>query len=227
MNNRKIYFAPSVLAAEPLNIAGSIDSLNNNFDWLHLDIMDAHFVRNLSFSPELAKALRKRYPDVFIDTHLMVDDLKIILPMFLNSGSSSITIHAETEPQLLHASLLQIKNAGLKNGVAICPATTIENIKYILDIVDLVLVMSVTPGFGGQKFIKNSLDKVRQLVSLREVHNLNFLIEMDGGININNIQDLTKAGCDVFVTGSAVFADKNPNEILNNMRKLSKEAFKS
>ena len=227
MNNRKIYFAPSVLAAEPLNIAGSIDSLNNNFDWLHLDIMDAHFVRNLSFSPELAKALRKRYPDVFIDTHLMVDDLKIILPMFLNSGSSSITIHAETEPQLLHASLLQIKNAGLKNGVAICPATTIENIKYILDIVDLVLVMSVTPGFGGQKFIQNSLDKVRQLVSLREVHNLNFLIEMDGGININNIQDLFKAGCDVFVTGSAVFADKNPNEILNNMRKLSKEAFKS
>lgn len=218
MKNRKIYFAPSILAADPLNIAGSIDSLKNEYDWLHFDIMDGHFVRNLSFSADFAKAIRKRYPECYLDTHLMVDDLSVILPLFLDSGSSSITIHAETEPQLLHASLSQIKKSGLNAGVAICPATPIENIKYVLEIVDLVLVMSVTPGFGGQKLILNSLEKVRELVSLREVYKYNYLIEMDGGINENNVLEIAKAGCDVIVAGSAIFAKENPAGILQEMK---------
>ncbi len=218
--NRKVYIAPSVLSADPLNISGSIDSLQNNFDWLHLDIMDGHFVRNLSFGTDLARALRKRYPEIYLDTHLMIDDLKVILPLFLDSGSSSITIHAETEPQLLHASLMQIKKAGLNAGVAICPPTPIESIKYVLDLVDLVLVMSVTPGFGGQKLIPNSLDKVRELVSLREVNKLKFLIEMDGGIKANNVSEVVNAGCDVVVAGSAIFEAENPSEVVNKMRSV-------
>ena len=205
---RRFLIAPSLLGADPLNISGAVDSLGNNYDWLHLDIMDGHFVRNLSFGPEFARALRKKYPDSFIDTHLMIDKLEVILPLFMNAGSSLITIHAETEPQLLHASLSMIKSAGLKAGIALCPPTPVVNIKTVLELADLVLVMSVTPGFGGQKFIESSLEKVRELVSLRAVHKYNYLIEIDVGINADNISRAVNAGCDVIVMGSAVFAQK-------------------
>lgn len=210
--------APSLLGADPLDIAGAVDSLQGNYDWLHLDIMDGHFVRNLSFGPEFARSLRKRYPDAFIDTHLMIDRLETILPLFMTSGSSSITIHAETEPHLLHASLSMIKSAGLKAGVALCPPTQTSSIKAVLELADLVLVMSVTPGFGGQTFIDGMLDKVRELVSLREVHGYNYLIEIDGGINGETIHKAVNAGCDVIVMGSAVFAQKEPGKWLSDIK---------
>ena len=224
---RNILVAPSLLGADPLNIAGSINSLKGNYDWLHLDIMDGHFVRNLSFGPEFARAIRKTYPDAFIDTHLMIDRLETILPLFMNSGSSLITIHAETEPHLLHASLSMIKNAGLKAGVSLCPPTPVANIESVLELADLVLVMSVTPGFGGQKFIDSSLDKVRELASLRAVHKHNYVIEIDGGINGDNISRAVLAGCDVIVMGSAVFAQAQPDlwlaEIKEAVSKLDRE----
>lgn len=223
---RNVLLAPSVFGADPLNLASSLDSLGNNYDWLHLDIMDGHFVRNLSFGPEFAVALRKRYPDAFIDTHLMIDRLDFLLPLFLKSGSSSITIHAETEPHLLHASLQQIKNAGLKAGVAICPPTPVANIKAVLGLVDLVLIMSVTPGFGGQKLIPETLEKVRELVSIREVYGYNYLIEIDGGINEHNINDIAIAGCDVIVAGSSVFGQNNPGQWLADVRAGIKEALR-
>ena len=219
----KVLIAPSLLGADPLNIAGSIDSLEGNYDWLHLDIMDGHFVRNLSFGPEFARALRKRYPDAFIDTHLMIDRLETILPLFVDAGSSLITIHAETEPQLLHASLSMIKQAGLKAGVSICPPTPVANIEAVLELADLVLVMSVTPGFGGQKFIEGSLDKVRELASLRAVHKYEYVIEIDGGINENNISRAVLAGCDVIVMGSAVFAQERPGLWLADIKEAVKE----
>ncbi len=218
--------APSLFGADPLNIERSIESLKNNYDWFHLDIMDGHFVRNLSFGPEYCKALRKRYPDAFIDTHLMIDSLGVLLPIFLKTGSSSITIHAETEPQLLHASLMQIKQAGLKAGISICPPTPVDSIRHVLDLADLVLIMSVTPGFGGQKLIEGTLEKARELVSLREVHKYNYLIEIDGGINENNITDAVLAGCDVIVAGSSVFESKDPAQWIANARTGIKEALK-
>ena len=220
---RKFLIAPSLLAADPLNISSEINSLGNNYDWLHLDIMDGHFVRNLSFGPDFLRALRKNYPDAFIDTHLMVDSLPVILPLFLNAGASLITVHAETETHLLHASLSTIKNAGIKAGIALCPPTPVANIKPVLELADLVLVMSVTPGFGGQKFIEASLEKVRELVSLREVHNFNYLIEIDGGLNEFNISNAVNAGCDVIVMGSAIFTHNNYNNLnnwLENLRRL-------
>ena len=221
---REILIAPSLLGADPLNIAGSIDSLGNHYDWLHLDIMDGHFVRNLSFGPAFARALRKRYPDSFIDTHLMIDRLEVILPLFMDSGVSLITIHAETEPHLLHASLSMIRNAGLKAGIALCPPTPVSSIKAVLDLADLVLVMSVTPGFGGQKFIDSALDKVRELVSLRAVHKYSYKIEIDGGINKENITRTVLAGCDVIVMGSAVFAQDDPGLWLADVKAGIKEA---
>lgn len=222
---RNVLIAPSLLGADPLNISGSIESLHNNYDWLHLDIMDGHFVKNLSFGPEFARALRKRYPDSFIDAHLMIDELDVILPMFIDSGVSLITIHAETESHLLHASLSRIKNAGIKAGIALCPPTSIESIKNVIELSDLILVMSVTPGFGGQKFIEGSLKKVRELVSLREAHKYNYVIEIDGGINENNITNAALAGCDVIVAGSAVFRNDKPDEWLLSVKENIREAL--
>ena len=222
--NRDFLIAPSLLGADTLNIADSIDSLESNYDWLHLDIMDGHFVRNLSFGPEFARALRKRYPDAFIDAHLMIDELTVILPLFMNAGVSLITIHAETEPHLLHASLSMIKSAGLKAGIALCPPTPIANVKSVLELADLVLVMSVTPGFGGQRFIESSLEKVRELVSLRAVHNYDYVIEIDGGINEKNIARAVNAGCDVIVMGSAVFAQEKPGKWLADIKEAVKQS---
>lgn len=222
---RNVLIAPSLLGADPLNISGSIESLHNNYDWLHLDIMDGHFVKNLSFGPEFSRALRKRYPDSFIDAHLMIDELDVILPMFIDSGASLITIHAETESHLLHASLSRIKNAGIKAGIALCPPTSIESIKNVIELADLILVMSVTPGFGGQKFIEGSLKKVRELVSLRESYRYNYVIEIDGGINENNITKAALAGCDVIVAGSAVFRNERPDEWIAQMKENIREAL--
>lgn len=222
---RNVLIAPSLLGADPLNISGSIESLHNNYDWLHLDIMDGHFVKNLSFGPEFSRALRKRYPDSFIDAHLMIDELDVILPMFIDSGVSLITIHAETESHLLHASLSRIKNAGIKAGIALCPPTSIESIKNVIELADLILVMSVTPGFGGQKFIEGSLKKVRELVSLRESYRYNYVIEIDGGINENNITKAALAGCDVIVAGSAVFRNERPDEWIAQMKENIREAL--
>ena len=221
--NTKFLVAPSLLGADALNIAASIDSLEGNYDWLHLDIMDGHFVRNLSFGPEFARALRKKYPDAFIDAHLMIDNLTVILPLFIESGASLITIHAETEPHLLHASLSMIKNAGLKAGIALCPPTPIANVKSVLELADLVLVMSVTPGFGGQKFIESSLEKVRELVSLRAVHKYDYVIEIDGGINEKTIARAVNAGCDVIVMGSAIFAQEKPGKWLADIKEAVKQ----
>lgn len=224
---RKIFLAPSLLGANPLNISGAIASLEDKHDWLHLDIMDGHFVKNLSFGPEYAAALRRYYPGSFIDTHLMVDNLDVILPQFIEAGSSLITIHAETEGHLLHASLMKIKNAGLRAGVALCPPTKISSIdESIFELADLVLVMSVTPGFGGQKFIASSLNKVRELVSLRAVHKYNYLIEIDGGINENNITQAVLAGCDAIVAGSAVFKSEDSAAWLSKARDAIEEALK-
>ena len=223
---REFLFAPSILGADPLNISGSIESLQNNFDWLHLDIMDGHFVRNLSFGPDFSRALRKKYPDAFIDAHLMTDNLETVLPLFINSGASSITVHAETEPHLLHATLSAIKNAGIKAGIALCPPTPVMQVAPVLDMADLVLVMSVTPGFGGQKFIESSLEKVRELASIRAAMKHNYVIEIDGGINENNITRVILAGCDVVVMGSAVFRESNPALWLADLRVKIKEALR-
>ena len=210
MNKNKILLAPSVLGADPLNIAACVESLDNNFDWLHLDIMDGHFVKNISFGPAVAKAMRKRWPDAFIDAHLMIDCLDIMLPEFIDAKPDLITLHAEVETQLLHARLMQIKKAGIKAGVSIGPVTPLEFIKPVLNIADLVLIMSVTPGFGGQR--------TRELASIRAAFKYNYLIQMDGGIKAENAEQVAAAGCDVIVAGSAVFNAANPAEYARDLR---------
>lgn len=214
-----------MLGADPLAIADAVDSLKGRYDWLHLDIMDGHFVRNLSFGPAVARALAKRWPGAFIDAHLMVDRLEVILPLFLDSGVSLITLHAETQPQLLHASLTEIRKAGLQAGAAVGPATPVSVLEPVLDILDLVLVMSVTPGFGGQSLIESTLDKTRSLVSLRAARGYRYRIQMDGGIKTENVAQVALAGCDVVVAGSGVFRSPDPAGCIDEMREQVKEAL--
>lgn len=221
----RFLLAPSLLGADPLDIAGGVEALKGGYDWLHLDIMDGHFVRNLSFGPSLAKAARRRWPDAFLDVHLMVDHPAETLPLFLSAGASLITVHAEAEPQLLHAVLSSIRGAGIRAGAAIGPATPVEALVPVLDCLDLALVMSVTPGFGGQSFIEATLEKTRDLARLRAARGLDYYIEMDGGLREDNVARAALAGCDVVVAGSAVFSSPDPAACLDRMRMRVKEAL--
>lgn len=223
--NRTVLFAPSVLGADPLYVGAAVDALSGKFDWLHLDIMDGHFVRNISFGPAMVGALRKKYGEAFLDVHLMLDNPDVFLPAFINAGSSQITVHAEVEPQLLYSRLTEIRRAGLKAGVVIAPATPVEQLRFVLPIVDVVLLMSVTPGFGGQSMIEDTLEKARDLVRLRAVENYDYLIEIDGGIKRENVGRVAAAGCDVVVMGSAVFDSPDPGRYLDESRSTVKEAL--
>jgi ribulose-phosphate 3-epimerase len=223
--DRKL-FAPSILGADPLSVGAAVDSLNGNFDWLHVDVMDGRFVPNVSFGAGMVGALRKKYPEAFLDVHLMVEEEDVLLPGFVAAGASQISIHAETAPQLLHSRLSRIRGAGIKAGVALAPPTLVERLKFVLSVVDTVLVMSVTPGFGGQRFIEETLEKTRDLLRLREAEGYGYRIEMDGGIDLENAVRAAAAGCDVFVMGSAVFGAPNPAEYLSEAKNLVEKRLK-
>jgi ribulose-phosphate 3-epimerase len=181
--------------------------------------MDGHFVPNISFGSGMVRALRGKYPDAFLDVHLMVDNPDVFLPVFKDSGASQISVHAEADPQLLHDRLSRIRGAGLAAGVAIAPPTPVESLRFVLSMADVVMVMSVTPGFGGQRLIGETLEKTRDLARLRAVEGYDYRIQMDGGINLENAARVAEAGCDVFVVGSALFGSADPAGYLKEMKR--------
>lgn len=196
--------APSILSADFLNLGGQVEEVvSAGAQWIHCDIMDGAFVPNLTFGPIVVEAVN-RCTDVPLDVHLMIKNPDLIIPDFVKAGADYITVHAE-EVVHLHRTISMIRDFGAKPGVALNPATSLSMIEEILPFVDLVLIMSVNPGFGGQKFISSSLDKVRRLHAIRQSNSYEFLIEVDGGVNESTISQLSDAGCDVFVAGSAVF----------------------
>jgi len=213
--------APSILSADFLNLDKQIKILiENKIELLHCDIMDGHFVPNLTFGPLIVDVFKKNC-NIPLDVHLMVKEPEKFIRMFLPINPEYLTIHYEAEVHL-NRQLNFIKENGIKAGVSINPATPIEQLSEVLEIADLVLIMSVNPGFGGQKFIQNCLRKIVKLNEIRSKYNLNFLIEVDGGLNRNTIGDVSVAGCDIFVAGSSLFGAKNITSEISLLRDLIK-----
>jgi ribulose-phosphate 3-epimerase len=206
--------APSILAADFSKLGDQIqECLDAGITWIHCDIMDGHFVPNISYGPSIVKSVRGVAPDAFLDVHLMIENPDQYIEDFADAGADLISVHYEACPHL-HRTLQNISQNGCMTGVVINPATSVDVIKPVLPIVDLVLVMSVNPGFGGQKFIESSYQKVEELRKIKLDEDLNFLIEIDGGVSLKNIEKLAKAGTDILVAGSSVFkTDDIPSQI--------------
>lgn len=210
--------APSLLAADFGNLQRDIEMINaSEADWFHVDIMDGNFVPNFSIGTPVVQAI-KRHATKPIDAHLMVLDPDRYVSLFADLGANVLTVHYEACTHL-NRSIHLIKEHGMKAGVCLNPHTPVHLLEEILPEVDLVLIMSVNPGYGGQKFIPASLDKIRKLNALKEENNLDFLIEVDGGVDTMNAKDLVEAGVDVLVAGNSVFASKDPLKTIRLLKK--------
>ena len=197
--------APSILSADFSKLGEEISTIEKaGADIIHVDVMDGHFVPNISYGAVVMKSLLGKTKMPF-DVHLMIENVDRYIDEFVTENTEYITVHQEVCMHL-HRTIDHIKSQGIKAGVSINPATPISSLENILEYVDLVLVMSVNPGFGGQKFIESSLEKIRKLKRIREENRYNFVIEVDGGVNLENGRKLVKAGADILVAGSSVFA---------------------
>ena len=210
------YIAPSLLSANFYNLENDLKILKEeNIKYLHLDVMDGMFVPNISLGVPVIESIKKNTKDDFIlDTHLMVERPERYITNFKDAGADILTIHQEATMDFCET-LAIIKEQGMKAGISINPETDIKKIDECLKIADLVLVMSVHPGFGGQKFIEETLKKVSYLKEKRDSNNYKYLIEIDGGINIDNVEKVLSAGVDIAVAGSAVFKNDIKNNIIN------------
>ena len=197
--------APSILSLDYTRFNEQVEILNRSVEWIHFDVMDGHFVPNLTFGPDILKAFC-RSSDLFMDVHLMVTDPDFFSDVFMKAGADQITFHYEAvEEDKIPALIKKIHDNGCKCGISIKPKTEVKAIEPFLDQVDLVLVMSVEPGFGGQSFIEHSYDKITELAKLRKEKDLAYKIEVDGGVNSANAGRLVSCGTDVLVAGSFVF----------------------
>jgi len=213
----KKIIAPSILSADFSKLGHEIKAVENaGADWIHMDVMDGHFVPNITMGPMIAGAARK-ITSLPIDAHLMIEAPDRYIPDFAKAGVNLICVHIEA---CIHANrtIQMIKESGCKAGIALNPSTPLSSIEWILEYVDLVLIMSVNPGFGGQKFIGNTLDKIRALRNIIDSRDMSTLIQIDGGVCKENIEEISNAGVDVFVAGSAVFGSKDYTETIADFK---------
>jgi ribulose-phosphate 3-epimerase len=216
----KLIIAPSVLSADFANLGSEIHMLNESVaKWIHIDIMDGMFVPNISFGFPVLEAINK-ISTKFLDVHLMIEKPERYLTQFKHAGANLITVHYEACTHI-HRTIQEIKSLGCQVGVAINPGTPTMVLNEIIQLVDLVLIMSVNPGFGGQTFIPNSIQKTRDVKALaNKCGNMNLKIEIDGGVSITNARDLIAAGANVLVAGNFVFSSKNPKLTISDLLKL-------
>lgn len=215
--------APSILAADFANLEREVVMINESqADWIHIDIMDGVFVPNISMGIPVVDAI-KRHAKKVMDVHLMIVQPEKYVEAFHKAGAQVISVHIEACPHL-HRNIQQIKALGIKAGVAVNPHTPIDQLAEIIQDIDLVCLMSVNPGFGGQKFIENTYAKVRQLKQLITAKKSSSLIEIDGGVNMDNAKLLLEAGADVLVAGNFVFSSSNPKEVIQRLKSLGRVA---
>ena len=208
--------APSILAADFANLQRDIEMINKSeAQWLHIDIMDGVFVPNISFGMPVLQAIKK-HTDKILDVHLMIVNPDPYIATFAKIGANILTVHYEACTHL-HRTIQNIHDNGMKAGVALNPHTPISSIENIIQDIDLVLLMSVNPGFGGQSFIENTYSKITQLKKLLAEKNTNVLIEIDGGVNASNAPKLLEAGADALVAGNFVFSSQNPLNTINDL----------
>src|SRR5690625_2584973 len=216
-----VKIAPSILSADCANLAAEITDVDQGgSDYIHVDVMDGHFVPNITIGPLIVEAI-KPVTNLPLDVHLMIENPERYIEQFANAGATYISVHQETCVHL-HRVIQQIKSFNVKAGVALNPATPASFIKDILHELDLVVVMTVNPGFGGQAFIHEVVNKIKQLNDWRAQRNLSFAIEIDGGVNVDTAKLCTDAGADILVAGSAVFNEKDRHQAITSIRDATK-----
>ncbi|MBU6470975.1 MAG: ribulose-phosphate 3-epimerase [Gammaproteobacteria bacterium] len=212
------FIAPSILSADFARLGQEVDSVvQAGADLIHFDVMDNHYVPNLTIGPMVCAALRKHNPRLPIDVHLMVKPVDRIIPDFAEAGASYITFHPEASEHV-DRSLQLIRDHGCKAGLVFNPATPLDYLHYVMDKLDMVLVMSVNPGFAGQSFIHSALDKLRDARKLIDQNGRTIRLEIDGGVKVDNIGAIAEAGADTFVAGSAIFGTKDYAGVIKKMR---------
>ncbi len=218
---RKTLIAPSILAADITRLKEEVKALEMaGVDLIHIDVMDGHFVPNITFGPIIVENLKK-ITYLPLDVHLMISNPEKYASVFVEAGADIVTVHQEASLHL-HRMISEVKNAGAKAGVALNPATHPSLLEYVLNEVDVVLVMTVNPGFSGQSFIKDVSRKIEELDEMRRKDNYNFLIEVDGGVNGVNVKLLRECGADIFVSGSALFGSKDYGKTVKEWREKLK-----
>ncbi|MCK8606563.1 ribulose-phosphate 3-epimerase [Apilactobacillus ozensis] len=215
-----IKLAPSILSADYVNLQRDIEKIEKDSEYLHIDIMDGSFVPSISYGPGWVKAIRP-ISNLILDVHMMVQNPERYINDFADAGADLIGVHVEATPHI-HRALQMIKNKGVKAEVVINPGTPVEAIKPVLYMVDQVLVMTVNPGFGGQKFLPETVKKIKQLDDLKKANGYNFDIEIDGGVNNETVKSAYEAGATVAVAGSYVFNADNPSERIEAIKQATK-----
>ncbi len=209
--------APSILSADFSKLGTELEAIENaGADWVHIDVMDGQFVPNITYGPIIVEAC-KRSCNMILDVHLMIEKPDLIIPEFAKAGADYISVHQEACTHL-HRSLQLIKSFDVKAGVALNPATPLSTIEYVIDQLDFVLIMSVNPGFGGQKFIQSSIEKIKSLSELLKKHGSQAIIQVDGGVNLETINTVSSAGASSFVAGSAIFNTPDYTETISALR---------